>query len=356
MKPLVSIVLIGFNSQKFLKTCLGSVSQQTYTHLEKIFIDNASTDPNDHSCEEVERNFPDVKVIKNTHNSGYTGASNQGFHISKGEYVMILNPDIIMEPTYIEECVKAFERDQKMAAVTGKIYKYDFEHHRKTKFIDTVGLFSYRNRRVIDDGQGLEDQGQFDEPTETFGISGACPLYRRCALNEISIPLAGNKPTECWDEDFFMYKEDIDICWRLRLAGWKCWYQPTAVANHGRGTGVLKRFTHLEVAKNRSKLNAFQKGLSLRNQRLMQIKNELPANVLSDFFPIIWKEILVLGYTLLREPKLLKNWFQIFPLIPKMLKKRKFIMKHKKVTSQEMKKWLSGKQSKYLMSTLGKKK
>lgn len=217
--------------------------------------------------------------------------------------------------------------------------------NEKTKFIDTVGLFCYRNRRFIDDGQGLEDKGQFNKPKEVFGISGACPLYRKSALEDVKI---NGKYNEYFDNDFFMYKEDIDISWRLRLYGWKCYFTPDAIAYHGRGTGVLKRFTHFEVLKNRKKLNKFQKHYSYKNQRLMQIKNEFIRGILKDFFSIIWKEILIFGYILFREPFLLKSFGKMIVQTPKMLKKRHHIMKNKKVSYKQMQKWLSNKQSHYL--------
>ncbi len=337
--PLVSIVIINYNTKKFLKPCLESLASQTYINKEIFFIDNDSLD---RSYEFVIENYPYVTAVKNEKNIGYVGAGNQGIKLANGEYVMIINPDIIFEPQYVERCVQKMEEDKEIGAIGGKIYKYNFENDHKTQFIDTVGIFSYRNRRFIDDGQGLKDRGQFEESKEVFGISGACPVYRKSALEDVKFK------DEYLDENFFMYKEDIDISWRLRLAGWKCFYQPAAIANHGRGTGVLKRFTHMEVAKNRSKLSKLQKYYSFKNQRLTQIKNELPGSFFRDFFPIVWKEILVCGYVILREPYLFKACLQMLSQIPSTLQKRGDIMKKRKVESKEIHHWLSNKQSSYL--------
>ena len=147
-----------------------------------------------------------------------------------------------------------------------------------------------------------------------------------------------------------MYKEDVDISWRFLLFGWKSWYLPTAVANHGRGTGVLKRFTHWEVFKNRRKLNRFQKSYSYKNRRLMQLKNEMWQNFLLNFFPIIFKEVLILFYMTFWEPYLWIFWFKMLRQIPSILKKRRYIMQHKRVNWRYMQPWLSGKQSEYLKS------
>ena len=142
--------------------------------------------------------------------------------------------------------------------------------------------------------------------------------------------------------DFFMYKEDIDLSWRLRLRKWKCLYYPKAVCYHGRGTGVLKRFSHWEVYKGRRHLNRFQKYYAYKNQRLMQIKNEMLKNLIRDFFPILFKEILIFGYIIIREPYLIKAFGHFLAQLPRALKKRRLIMKHKKVAPQKMAKWLNG--------------
>ncbi|MBU0667852.1 glycosyltransferase family 2 protein [Patescibacteria group bacterium] len=340
---MISIIIINYNTRHLLKPCLESLMAQGEKDREIIVIDNNSTDG---SCAYMRENFPKLTIICNGENTGYSRAANQGIKLAKGEYVMIMNADIKFEPDYIKKCLAKMREDEKIAAICGKIYRYDFENDRKTKIIDTVGLFCFKNRRVIDDGQGLEDKGQFDEEKEVFGVSGACPIYRRSALEDTKI---GN---EYLDEDFFMYKEDIDLSWRMRLFGWKCYYLPQAVACHGRGTGVLKKFTHHEVLKNRRKLNKMQKYYSYKNQRLMQIKNEFMSGFLRDLFPIVWKEILILIYIILREPYLFKSWLQMISQVPGALKKRRYIVRHRKVSSREMNRWLRGKQSKYLQYDL----
>lgn len=343
MTPLVSIVIINYNAKDMINSCLESLKEQTYKNTETIFIDNNSSDG---SCEHLRQEFPGVTAVCNNINLGYAQGANQGIKLAKGKYVMLINLDLKFEKSYIEELVKAMEKDEKIAAICGKIYKYNFDRDHKTNYIDTVGLFSYRNRRIIDDGQGLEDKGQFDNEKEVFGVSGACAMYRKEALEDIKYE------EEYLDKDFFMYKEDVDLSWRFRLYGWKCYYLPRAVAYHGRGTGVLKRFSHLEVARNRKKLSKFQKYYSYKNQRLMQIKNEFVRGVLSDFFPILWKEILVGGYVVFREPYLLKAFGHMVTQIPSILKKRRHIAKNRKVSWKEMNKWLSGKQSQYLSHDL----
>lgn len=358
-QKLLSIIIIHYRTKHYLKTCLDSLLAQTYDPIEILFINNNSGDDSvEYVMKYEEGNFSalQISLISNKENLGYAGAANQGISLAKGDYVVITNPDIIFEPDYFEKTIARMEQDTKIAALTGKIKKFNFEaagikpgeisenpklEAGKTNLIDTAGLFCYPDRRVIDDGQGLEDNGQFDEEKEVFGISGACPLYRREALEDVEI---GN---EYLDNDFFMYKEDVDLSWRFLLFGWKCLYHPEAVAWHGRGTGVEQRFSTSQLLKNRGKSSKFQKFFGLKNQRLMQVKNEIPKNLLKDLWPIFKKEILTFGYVLFREPYLLKSYFKFLQQLPRALQKRKTIMRRKRVTAEEMEKWFSENQSKY---------
>ncbi len=346
----ISIVIIHYNTPDYLPTCFDSILNQTYKNLEILFIDNNS--PSNKGLKWVEKKYlgdPRVKIIANDDNLGYAKAANQGIRLAieepeeeeRADYVVITNPDIIYSPTYFEKIVHRMEKDEKIAAITGKVYKYDFDRNQATKIIDTVGLFAYRSRRIIDDGQGLLDEGQFEQECEVFGVSGACPLYRREALEDVKIM------DEYFDEDFFMYKEDVDISWRFLLFGWKSLFYPKAVAFHGRGTGIYRRFFNRQVLKNRDKLSPFQKKYSFKNQHLMQVKNDLPLNFLTHFPQILFRKLGAFAYITFREPYLWRSYMDYLKQMPRALKKRRIIMKRRRVSNKEMKKWFS-KQSKYL--------
>lgn len=329
-EAVISIVILNYNGEKLLHPCLDSVLKLNCGEREVIFLDNASTDK---SVEYVFKNYPDVRLVANEKNLGYAGGANQAIAISKGEFVMILNPDIIFEPDYLDILMKRLKHDAKIGAIIGKLRKFDFERHRKTSLIDSAGLLMFKNRRCVDRGQGEEDRGQYDTAEEVFGITGAAPLYRRSALEDIKV--CG----EIFDNDFFMYKEDVDVSWRLRLFGWKCFYEPAAVAYHGRGTGVLSRDSSLKVAKNRGALSKFQRFYSYKNERLMRVKNELLSHTLRDLPHILFKGVLMSGWIVLREQFLFKSLWRFLKQLPRALKKRREIMKKRKATAKEIKKW-----------------
>lgn len=321
LKPMISIIIIHYKTKHLLRGCIEPLLRQAYKDLEIIFIDNNSEDG---SPEYVRKNWPQIKVVANKKNIGYAGAGNQGIELSKGEYVFITNPDIILTPEYFEKAIAKFLKEPTVAALTGKVLQYDFEKGKPTGLIDTTGLKMFRSRRVIDRGQSEKDHGQYDEEEYVFGVSGACPLYRREALEDVKI--CG----EYLDNDFFMYKEDVDLSWRFKLFGWKCLYYPKIVAYHGRGTGIYDRSKIFGTLKHRGKLNRFQKHYGYKNQRLMQIKNETLKGFLRDMPWIIGKEVAHFLYMIFREPFLFKSLFATVGQIPKMLKKRKEIMRRKK--------------------------
>lgn len=333
----VVVVIVHYNTPGYLSTCMTSLLEQTYRNLEIVFIDNNS--PDKEGLELMHKHFDmneQVRIIANTENKGYAKAANQGIRIalSRGaKYVSIANPDIVFTPDYFEKVIGRMSRDPKIASITGKIYLYDFANNKPTDVIDSTGFFAYRNRRIVDAGQGMIDNGQFDKEKEVFGVSGACPLYRVEALEDVKIL------DEYFDEDFFMYKEDVDLSWRMLLYGWKSLFYPHAFAYHGRGTSGALRITTKQILENRKRLSRMQKKLSFRNQLLMQEKNELWSNFFHDFAPIMLVKILMPFYITFVEPYLWLAYFQYLKLLPRIWKKRSIIMKNKHVDAKEMGKW-----------------
>lgn len=349
--PKISIILIHYNTPQYLKTCLDHIFDQSYKNIEVYFIDNNS--PSKEGLDFVKKHYAQkqasghLHVIANKENLGYAKAANQGIRLAisgengaKADYVVITNPDIIYSPTYFEKAVSHIPPG--VAGVTGKVYKYDFANQKPTKIIDTVGLYIDKKFRVSDGAQGILDKGQFDKEKEVFGISGACPMYSVKALEEAKITLPGEQD-EYFDEDFFMYKEDVDLSWRLQLLGYTFLYYPKAIAFHGRGTGVIERRTNWQIIRNRKLLSKFQRYYSFRNHRLMVMKNALLGNYLRHFPRIIANDVATLFYLLFFEPSTLKALFSIFKLSPKMARKRQLIMAKRKVGAKRINKWMTAK-------------
>jgi GT2 family glycosyltransferase len=349
-QPKVAIIIIHYNTPHFLKTCLDHIIKQTYKNIDIYFIDNDSPDKTGLNFVKKEYGSPKanlkgkaIHIIPNKENLGYAKAANQGIHqATDADYIVITNPDIIYSPTYFEKIVARAEKavhkqNMPLAGITGKVLKYDFENKKPTRIIDTIGLYISRGGRIKDGGQGHEDKGQFDEEKEVFGISGACPLYRKEALEEVRYK------DEYFDEDFFMYKEDVDLSWRLQLLGFKFLYYPKALAFHGRGTGVLKRDSVKETFKNRKRLSKFQRTYSFRNHHLMLFKNLTLGNHIKNFFHLAARNVSSLLYTLVYEPFVLKSLVEYMKLLPKMMRKRRHLMKKKSAKSSRINRFMKSK-------------
>src|SRR6185436_2248604 len=243
----VSIIVVVYNSKKWLKLVFDAILAQTHKDLEILTVISANDDG---SKEFIAENYPSVKILDPGKNLGFAAANNIAMRESTGEFIQLVNPDLIMEPNYIEELLKAFD-DQKVAAATGKLLRFDFENQQKTKIIDSTGVVMQSSGRARDRGQNQMDAGQFDDQVEVFGVSGAGPMYRKSALEKVKYQ------QEYFDEDFFMYWEDVDLSWRLNNTGLKNVYVPNAVAYHGRTAGQSKGgYLHLfKFIQHHKKLN-----------------------------------------------------------------------------------------------------
>jgi GT2 family glycosyltransferase len=336
--PLVSVFIPCYNGMKFLPVSLASILELDYPNLELLIIDDCSTDG---SAQFIQKNFPQFKLIRNNLNLGFVSSVNNGFWHTSGKYFFMVNQDTVHQPDYLKKCVEKMESDQTIGVIGGKVYKYDFENRRSTTIIDTVGEKLFLNRRVIDEGQGEMDQGQFDQPGEVFAISGQNPLYRRSALLSIAIPITGQAKPELFDQDFYMYKEDVDVGWRLRLFGWKAWYNPTAIAWHGRSTAAVKRTRNSEIVENRHLLSNFHKFHSIKNRYLLILKNDSISHLIKHSPFIIWTEILYFGYNLVFDTKNIRAYFAALKKIPQIWPKRKWIQKHRKVSAKQFQEWFN---------------
>jgi GT2 family glycosyltransferase len=255
---------------KYMPKCLASIRNQTYKKgYEIIVVNNMS---NDGSLEYL-RTQKDVKLIDPGFNTGFSKGQNLGIHASRGEYVLCLNFDCFLEPGFLEAAARVFDGRPDLGSLSGKLKK--LIDHEKSDFLDTTGI-SYHRCFPADRGEWCPDQLYWNQGDPIFGPSGAAALYRRSALEDVRFD------DEYFDEDMFIYCEDIDLAWRLNLAGWNSWYEPSAVAYHERGS--TRKDSSSE------KRNYFLTGF--RNRLLGLYKNLRYKEDIKPYWPrIIFQEI-----------------------------------------------------------------
>lgn len=321
MDKLVSIIVLTHNSEKYIRDCLESILKQTYKNLEIVMLDNDSKDESLEIAKEVQRNSREnLRVIINNKNFGYAKGNNLGIKQSRGDYVIILNPDVILNENFIQNIINRFNENEKIGSIQAKILQLN--NGIKTKIIDTIGFKFFESGEINDLGQGEEDKGQYDDLREIFGVNGAAPAYRRTALNSIKLN------EEYFDEDFFCYVEDFDLSWRLKLSGWLAIFESKAIAWHDRTSSKLINGGWKKFRETRKTQSLWLRKISWRNTWLTYIKN---LSLKSFFRPrFLRRQIKFVLYLAFFEPRVLLAKFQIIKLLPKMLKKRKIITKNKK--------------------------
>ncbi|MDG7041730.1 MAG: glycosyltransferase family 2 protein [Nitrososphaerota archaeon] len=211
--PHVSVIIVSFNSLEDLSECIPSLLGQSYTDFEVIVVDNNSADG---TLTSVEKNYPSIKVIANKGNYGPAKGYNIGIKSSRGKYVVLLNPDTVVEKDWLSELVKAMEDDNSIAACQSKVLLYDKPNIINTEGndINYLGFTWCRNYGQV---------SKYSEVIEeTLGLSVCSAILRRNVLEEVGF----------FDEDFFMYLDDTDLGLRMWLAGFKVLCNPKSIVYH----------------------------------------------------------------------------------------------------------------------------
>src|SRR5215813_14097115 len=300
----VSIIVVNWNGERFLKDCLGALTCQSHPNYEIILVDNGSSD---NSIRFVRQNFPEVKVIALGENTGFTGGNAAGLEIAQGAFIALVNNDARVDHAWLERLLPTMLQDRTIGICASKLI---FENSQTVNSagdgLTTAGVGFNR-------GLG-KDTAEFTMPELVFGACGAAVLYRRRMLDEIGF----------LDEDFFLYDEDTDLNFRAQLAGWKCIYVPTAIAHH-LANATARRLSDLHVY------------YHTRNLEFVWVKN-MPLGIILRFpHHKVIQELGSFCYLCLRHNK----WLPFFKakrdalkMLPAMLQKRAKIQARKRVPNR----------------------
>jgi GT2 family glycosyltransferase len=320
---LVSITIVTYNSGRFIKRCLDSVLDQTYPFKEIIVIDNCSTDGTTDILEPFEDR---CRIIYNEDNIGFAAAQNQAIGMSDSDWVLTLNPDVLLLPDFITALVHAGNQDPRIGTVCGKLLTmsagFDFP---EKPVVDSTGIYFTPTLRHLDRGSLEYDNGHYRQYEYVFGATAAAALYRREMIEDISLD------GEFFDSDFFVYREDADVAWRSQLLGWKCLYAPYA-----RGYHVRKA-----LPGNRRALPPEINMHSVKNRFLLRIKNISGDLYRRNWLQITGRDLVVVACCLLWEHSSLKAFWFIATNYKRVFAKRKLIQERSRVDVDYMASWFS---------------
>jgi GT2 family glycosyltransferase len=317
----VSVTIVTYNSGRFIKRCLESVLAQRYANKEIIVIDNASSDGTVDILEQFEDR---CQIIYNDENIGFAAAQNQAIRSSTGEWVLTLNPDVLLLPNFIQALVDAGQFDSKIGTVCGKLLAILATFDLPDKpLVDSTGIYFTPMLRHLDRGSQEVDNGHYLKHEYVFGATAAAALYRRQMIDDISIG------EEFFDPDFFVYREDADVAWRAQLMGWRCIYTP-----HARGYHVRK-----VLPGNRRALPPGINMHSVKNRYLMRLKNMTGDLYKRNWLSITTRDIVVFGACLVREQSSLKAFWYVTRNWKRVMAKRREIMSRKRVDDDYIASW-----------------
>jgi len=302
---LVSVVIPNWNGKRFLAGCLDSLRLQTYSDLEVVLVDNGSADG---SLAFLRDNYPEVRVIRFEHNTGFSVSVNRGITESRGEFVALLNNDTIVEATWLMELVRALQEHPEIGSAGCKMLAYD-----DRTLLDGAGDGYRRGGLPGRIGHRERDTGRFQTQRYILGACGGAAIYRHELFDVVGL----------LDEDYFAYLEDVDFGLRAQAAGFKCLYVPSSIVYHlGCGT-TGSGYSSLVVR------------LSAQNNWNTIVKN-IPDELIIKFLPqILYWQLYYLAVVVVRSGQLwpwLQGTFNAIKMLPTMLKKRAAINEGRKVS------------------------
>lgn len=225
--PKVVISLLTYNSEQHCARCLMSIATQTFRDTLLVCRDNNSSDK---SVEMVTRLALDARVIAQKVNDGFSRGHNTTIRETRSDYVCILNPDLVLDAEYLAECVSFLDAHPRVGAVSGLLARMkQLTDGVSGGIIDSSGIYFSKTGRATNMYAG-KPVSFVTQPLRVIGVAATAALYRRTALEDTAME------GEYFDEDFFMYKEDVDMALRLKLRGWEAYTLPSARAWHVRST------------------------------------------------------------------------------------------------------------------------
>ncbi|MEP7009029.1 MAG: glycosyltransferase family 2 protein [Acidobacteriota bacterium] len=323
----VAIAIVTHNSAGDLAACFQAIEKLSYRPIEVVLVDCASGDGSSAEAERLARSLPSeihAMVVPLLENLGFAGGMNEAFSRTSAPWVLTLNADALPSPDYLDRLLERAARhpELQVGAVTGRLVRAG-DPGEHPAILDACGMRLTRTWRHLDRGSGEVDSGQYTRAERVFGATGAASLFRRAALDDVSID------GEVFDPAFHSFREDAELCFRLRERGWEILYDPAAVAVH-------RRFN---LPERRSSMPAQVNRHSLKNRYLLRLYHQTGGNFLRTALPTLGRDLLALGYAILRERTSLPAYSWLWRHRREILARRREIQGRRTIPPRALDRW-----------------
>jgi GT2 family glycosyltransferase len=323
-QPAVAVCIVTHNSAADLPGCLESLAAVEHRPLEIVIVDCASQDASGEVARAHAPQSIPCQVVVLGENRGFAGGMNAALALTQAPFVLTLNADAQASPDFVTRLLtRAAQPGLRVGAVTGRLVRPPREGEPRR--LDACGMRLTKAWRHFDRGSGEVDHGQLSQPERVFGATGAASLFRREALDDIALD------GEIFDPRFHSFREDAELCFRLRERGWEVLYEPAAVAEH-------RRFN---LPERRSAMPALVNYHSLKNRYLLRIYHQTPGNFFRTFIPTLARDVAALGWVLAREHSSLPAYGWLWRHRQELRARRRAIQGRRTVPAGDVDRWFS---------------
>ncbi len=322
-RPEVTVAIVSHNSAEDLPACLDCLARLEWPRLRVVVVDCASSD---RSAEVARQHAPaglDLKVIELAANLGFAGGMNEALSQTSSPWILSLNADAQPSSDYLAKLLSSWERlkEWRVGAITGRLSRPSDSDDISR--LDACGMRLSPTWRHFDRGSGEADRGQYDQTERVFGGTGAASLFLREALLDVAID------DEVFDIDFHTYREDAELCFRLRERGWEIIYEPSARARHCR----------VNLPSRRRSMSAFVNYHSFKNRYLLRAYHQTGTNFFRTLIPATTRDCLALVWVLLAERSSLKAYLWLWRNRIHILARSRLIRSRRTLPRRQIDRW-----------------
>ena len=324
MTAAVTVAVVTHDSAADLPACFAALAALAHRPLELVVVDCASGDGSAALAARLAPALPfPATTVRLAENLGFAGGMNAALAVATGEWILTLNPDALPAPAYPTRLLAAAVAAPggAVGAVTGRLVRPAAAGEAPR--LDACGMRLRPTWRHLDRGSGARDRGQLARPARVFGATGAASLWRRAALDDVA--LGG----EIFDPRFHSYREDAELCFRLRERGWEVLYEPSATAVHRR---------HNLPARRRAMAPAVNFH-SLKNRYLLRLYHQTPLNLATTLLPALWRDVSALAYVLGFERGSLGAYAWLWRHRREIWQRRSAIQERRTVPGRKLERW-----------------